>query len=42
MIEHTSIRLWSISQDKAEFDRSKRLFDGSLQSALDEENVSAA
>lgn len=42
MIEHTSIRLWSISKDKAEFDRSKRLLSGSLQSVLDEQKVSDA
>ncbi len=29
MIEHKSTRLWSISKDKAEFDRSKRLLNGS-------------
>jgi len=42
IIEHTSIRLWSISQDKAEFERSRRLLNGSLQSGLDEESVSEA
>jgi len=42
MIEHTSTRLWSISKDKAEFDRSKRLLNGSLQSVLDEQTVSGA
>jgi hypothetical protein len=42
IIEHTSIRLWSISKDKAEFARSKRLLDGSLEAVLDETKVSDA
>jgi hypothetical protein len=42
IIEHKSIRLWSISDDKAEFERSKRLLDGSLKSVLDEPKISAA
>lgn len=42
IIEHKSIRLWSISKDKAEFERSKRLLDGSLKSVLDDEKISAA
>ncbi|HXV97337.1 MAG TPA: hypothetical protein VEC93_02870, partial [Anaerolineae bacterium] len=42
IIEHKSIRLWSISEDKAEFERSKRLLDGSLKSVLDNEKISAA
>lgn len=42
IIEHKSIRLWSISKDKAEFERSKRLVDGSLKSVLDEQKISAA
>jgi hypothetical protein len=42
IIEHKSIRLWSISDDKAEFEQSKRLLDGSLKSVLDDEKISAA
>jgi Transposase DDE domain len=42
IIEHKSIRLWSISEDKAEYERSKRLLDGSLKSVLDEEKISEA
>jgi hypothetical protein len=34
--------LWSIADDKAEFDRSKRLLDGSLKSVLDAEKTAAA
>ena len=40
IIEHKSIQLWSISEDKAEFERSKRLLDGSLKSILNEEKMS--
>ncbi len=40
VIEHKSIQLWSISEDKAEFERSRRLVDGSLKSALNEEKMS--
>ena len=42
IIEHKSIRLWSICEDKAEFERSKRLLDGSLKSVLDDQKISAA
>jgi len=42
VIEHKSIRVWTISKDKAEYDRSKRLLDGSLKSVLDEEKTSGA
>lgn len=42
IIEHKSIRLWSISEDKAEFERSKRLLDGSLKSVLDDKKTAAA
>jgi hypothetical protein len=40
IIEHKSIQLWSISKDKAEFERSKRLLDGSLKSILNENKTS--
>lgn len=42
IIEHKSIKLWAISEDKAEYERSKRLLDGSLKSVLDEEKTSRA
>jgi hypothetical protein len=42
IIEHKSIRLWTISADKAEYDRSRRLLDGSLKSVLDEEKTAEA
>jgi len=42
IIEHKSTRLWSISEDRAEFERSKRLLDGSLKSVLDAKKLSAA
>ncbi len=42
IIEHKTIRLWTISEDKREFERSKRLLDGSLKSVLDEEKTSEA
>lgn len=42
IIEHKSTRLWSISQDRAEFERSKRLLDGTLKSVLDDHKISAA
>jgi hypothetical protein len=37
MIEHKSICLWTISEDKAEFERRKRVIDGSLVSVLGDE-----
>jgi hypothetical protein len=42
VIEHKTIKLWTISADKAAYERSKRLLDGSLKSVLDEEKTSAA
>jgi len=42
MVEHTSIRLWSISADRAEFVRQKRVVDGSLKAVLDEQTVAEA
>ena len=42
IIEHKSIKLWRISEDKAAYERSKRLLDGSLKSVLDEEKTSEA
>ena len=42
IIENQSIRLWSNASDKAEFDRCKRLIDGSLKSVLDDEKMTEA
>ena len=42
IIEHNSVRLWSISNDRAAFERSKRLLDGSLQTVLDAEKSAEA
>ncbi len=42
IIEHKTIKLWTISEDKAEYERSKRLLDGSLRSVLNEEKTSGA
>jgi len=42
IVEHRSIRLWSISDDKAEFTRHKRLVDGSLNAVLDEPTLAEA
>jgi hypothetical protein len=42
MVEHTTIRLWSIATDKAEFVRHTRLVDGSLQAVRDESLVAEA
>jgi len=42
IIEHKSIQLWGISADKAEYDRSRRLLDGSLKSILDADKSSSA
>ena len=42
IIEHKSIRLWSISNDKGQFERSKRLLDGSLKTVLDDAKTADA
>jgi hypothetical protein len=42
IIEHKTVRLWTISENKAEFERSRRLLDGTLKSVLDEEKTSKA
>lgn len=42
IVEHTSIRLWTISEDTAECVRHKRLVDGSLKAVLDEDTVADA
>lgn len=42
IIEGTSLRLWSISDNKQEFERHKHLLDGSLKSELDAQSLSDA
>ena len=42
IVEKKTTKLWSISDNKNEFDRSKRLIDGSLKSVLNEEKISKA
>ena len=42
IVENKSIRIWSNSKDKAEFDRHKSLLDGSLKSILDDKKISDA
>jgi hypothetical protein len=42
IIEHKSIQIWTIAEDKAEYERSKRLLDGSLKSVLNAEKTAAA
>ena len=42
IIENKSIRLWSNALDRAEFERSRRLIDGSLKSVLDDEKIADA
>ena len=42
MVEHTTIRLWSLATEKAEFVRHRRLVDGSLRAVLDESLVAEA
>ena len=39
MVEQTTIRLWALASDRAEFVRYRRLVDGSLQAGLDEHLV---
>jgi hypothetical protein len=42
IIEHQTIRLWSIARDRAAFERSKRLLNGSLKSVLDADTSATA
>lgn len=42
IIEHKTIRLWTLSDDKQEFDRYKKLIDNSLKSILDDKKISKA
>jgi len=40
IVEHKSIQLWSISDGKREFERSKSIIDGSLKNGLDTKKIS--
>jgi len=40
MVEKQTIRLWTISRDKREFERYRNLFNGNLKSVIDEEKIS--
>lgn len=42
IVEYKTMRLWTISKNKAEFDRYKTLVDGSLKSVLDDQKISQA
>ena len=42
IIEHKTIKLWTISDDKAEYERYMNLLDGSLKSVLDDEQIADA
>lgn len=39
IIEHQTLRLWTISETRAEYERGKRLLDGSLKSVLDDKQI---
>lgn len=40
MISKQTIRLWTVAQDKKEFERFRNLFNGNLKSVIDEEKIS--
>jgi len=42
IVEKKTIKLWTLSNDKKEFDRNKTLIDGTLQSVLDNKKISKA
>lgn len=42
IIERKTIKLWTISEDKAEYERYVNLLDGSLKSVLDDEKIATA
>ena len=42
MMEHQTTRLWTIADDKAEYERSRNLLNGQLKSVLDDEKISQA
>jgi hypothetical protein len=42
IIEHQSIQLWAIADDKAEFERYRNVLNGRLESVLDDEKITAA
>jgi hypothetical protein len=39
-ITHQTLRLWTLAADKREFERMKTLFNGELQSVLDDQKIS--
>jgi predicted RNA binding protein with dsRBD fold (UPF0201 family) len=40
IVSQQTIRLWTLANDKKEFERMKTLFDGTLQSVLDDQKIS--
>ena len=42
IIEYKTIRLWTLSKDKAAYERNRRLVNGKLKTVLDEEKTSSA
>ena len=42
LIEHKTIKLWTFSGDKKEFDRNKNLINGNLKTVLDDKKISEA
>jgi hypothetical protein len=40
IVSKQTIRLWTLAKDKKEFERMRTLFDGSLQSVLDDQKIS--
>ena len=42
MVSNQTTRLWTISTDKQEFERTRNLFNGKLKSVLDDEKISVA
>ncbi|MFH1633544.1 MAG: hypothetical protein ABIG63_05980 [Chloroflexota bacterium] len=42
MVSNQTTRLWTISIDKREFERTRDLFNGKLKSVLDDEKISTA
>ena len=42
IIEHKTLRLWTISETRAEYERGKRLLDGTLKSVLEDKQIAQA
>ena len=40
MVNNQTIRLWTIAEDKKEFERQRNLFNGQLKSVIDDKKVS--